>query len=171
ASIALHSSRAASKLCSRSCHGRPGVLSAAFRMKSTASVVRRSTIGGLARMGRSGSIGKVGITRQPRASAKVPYNLCLSMNSAGRAIKTVVHLEFPLEAEGRLLEERRVAVKAPLSRGLNAAPCIKGSVKASGSASFHQAQELISGNGRLSYTSMLFNRRHSAASARWSLAG
>ncbi len=58
------------------------------------------------------------------------------MSSAGRAIKTVVH---PLEAEGCLIEERRVAVKASLGLGLNAAPCVKGSVKASGSASFHQA--------------------------------
>ena len=94
------------------------------------------------------------------------------MSSAGRAIKTVVHLELLLEAEGCLIEEKRVAVKA--STGPNAAPCVKGSVKASGSASFHQAacaQELISGNGRLSGTSMLFNRRHSAASSRWSLAG
>jgi hypothetical protein len=33
------------------------------------------------------------------------------------------------------------------------------------------AQELISGNERLSGTSMLFNRRYSAASYRWSLAG
>jgi len=57
------------------------------------------------------------------------------MNSAGRAIKTVVHLELLLEAEGCLIEERRVAVKASLSLGLNAAPCVKGSVKASGSAS------------------------------------
>jgi len=65
------------------------------------------------------------------------------MNSAGRAIKTVVHVEFPLEAEGRLLEERRVAVKASLSLGLNAAPCIKGSVKASGSTSFHQATFIL----------------------------
>jgi len=82
------------------------------------------------------------------------------MSSAGRAIKTVVHLKLPLQAEGCLIEKRRVAVKASLSLGLNAA--LKGSVKASGSASFHQAtcvQELISGNGRLAGTSMLFNRR------------
>ena len=67
-----------------------------------------------------------------------------------------------------MIEERRAAVKASLSLGLNAAPCVKGSVKASGSASFHQAacaQELISGDGRLSGTSMLCNRRHSAASS------
>jgi hypothetical protein len=96
------------------------------------------------------------------------------MSSAGRAIKTVVHRELPLDAEGCLIEKRRVAVRASLSLGLNAAPCIKGSVKASGSASFHQAacaQELISGTGRLFGTSMLLNRRHSAASSRWSLAG
>jgi len=61
------------------------------------------------------------------------------MSSAGRAIKTVAHFELLLEAEGRLIEERRVAVKASLSLALNAAPCVKGSVKTSGSASFHQA--------------------------------
>jgi len=55
------------------------------------------------------------------------------MSSAGRAIKTVVHL-LP-EAEGCLIEKRRVAVKASLSLGLNAASCVKGSAKASGSAS------------------------------------
>src|SRR5215471_11468325 len=53
-----------------------------------------------------------------------PHELCLSMSSAGRAIKTVVHLELPLEAEGCLIEERRVAVKASLSPSLNAAPCV-----------------------------------------------
>jgi hypothetical protein len=34
------------------------------------------------------------------------------MSSAGRAIKTVVHLELLLEAEGCLIEEKRVAVTA-----------------------------------------------------------
>src|SRR5215471_8346022 len=48
-----------------------------------------------------------------------------------RAIKTVARLELPLEAEGCLIEERRVAVKASLSVGLNAAPCVKGSLKTS----------------------------------------
>jgi len=37
------------------------------------------------------------------------------MNSAGRAIKTVALLELLLQAEGCLIEERRVAVKASLS--------------------------------------------------------
>jgi hypothetical protein len=32
------------------------------------------------------------------------------MSSAGRAIKTVVHVELLLEAEGCLIEEKRVAV-------------------------------------------------------------
>jgi hypothetical protein len=84
------------------------------------------------------------------------------------------HLELLLDAEGCLIKERRVAVKASLSLGLNAAPYVKGSVKASGSASLHQAacaQELISGDGRLSGTSMLFNRRHSAASSSLVLSG
>jgi hypothetical protein len=63
----------------------------------------------------------------------------------------------------RLLDQREAGRrKNSLSLGLNAAPYVKGSVKASGSASFHQAacaQELISDDGRLSDTSMLFNRR------------
>jgi hypothetical protein len=37
-----------------------------------------------------------------------------------------------LEAERCLIEERRVAKKASLGLGLNAAPCVKGDLKASG---------------------------------------
>ena len=73
------------------------------------------------------------------------------MSSAGRAIKTVVHLELLLEAEGCLIEEKRVAVKA--STGPKCGALRQGLLKALGSASFHQAvcaQELISSNGRLS---------------------
>jgi hypothetical protein len=49
ASIALHSSPAASKSCRTSRHARSGILSAIFRMNSTASLVQRSTADGLPR--------------------------------------------------------------------------------------------------------------------------
>src|SRR6266699_7331645 len=45
-----------------SSHARLGLLSAILRMNSIASVVRRKTIGGLARIRSSGSIGKSGMT-------------------------------------------------------------------------------------------------------------
>ncbi len=39
------------------------------------------------------------------------HDLCLSMSSAGRAIKTVVHLELLLEAEGCLIEDTKPRVR------------------------------------------------------------
>src|SRR5262249_44370577 len=57
---------------SRSCHARSGVLSATFRMKSTASVVRRSTIGGLARtVGLGAKLICTGLLEEVRANGSL----------------------------------------------------------------------------------------------------
>jgi hypothetical protein len=44
------------------------------------------------------------------------------MSSAGRAIKTVVHAELLFEAEGCLIEEKQVAVKASTGPKFSAFP-------------------------------------------------
>ena len=52
------------------------------------------------------------------------------------------------EAEGCLIKEKWVAVKASLSSGVDAAPCVKGSATASRLVCFHQEQPSFSQGSR-----------------------
>jgi hypothetical protein len=70
------------------------------------------------------------VTLKLRPKFHTAHEACLSISSAGRA-KAVVHLL--LKAEGRLIEEKRVAIKASLPRA-----------QISGVGLFHQEQAFFS---------------------------
>src|SRR5262249_14920455 len=122
ASIALHSSRAASKLCNRSCHGPSGVLSATFRMNAQCHLSNEVDSFGCAAQ----------YDRRARADAqlRIDWKVTHSQLTPSCGSSSIHHTTFVfrcraillLDAEGCLIEERRVAVKASLNPGLNAAP-------------------------------------------------